>query len=94
MATQIDLWIEKIREPAAAITRCCTWLGSPCWSERRSRPDKITQFTEDRDALVVTDRVAVPVAELDAVRDRMGDVVSASWPSRAWTGSACWRAAR
>ena len=70
VTTQINLWIEKIREPAAAHA---LRLAGFDVLERRRAGQPVTQFTEDRDALVVTDRVVIPVAELDAVRDRMGD---------------------
>jgi subtilisin family serine protease len=70
VTTQINLWIEQIRQPATAHA---LRLAGFSVLERRRAGQPVTQFTEDRDALVVTDRVVIPVAELDAVHAQTGD---------------------
>lgn len=66
VAVQINEWISKIRE-AAGIQPLLA-VGNAVLQERRSGRS-VVQFTEDQDALVVTDRVVVPADQFEAARD-------------------------
>jgi hypothetical protein len=66
VTVQINEWIRKIREPAGI--RPLLAIGNAVLHERRSGRS-VVQFTEDRDALVVTDRVVVPADQFEAARD-------------------------
>jgi thermitase len=65
VTVQINEWIKKLDEPEGIRPLLAT--GNAVLHERRAGLP-LPQFTEDRDALVVTDRVVVPAAQVESAR--------------------------